>query len=86
MAFDGTFTVTVADNAGGIADDILDRVFEPFFTTRQRVGNSGLGLSNIYGLIEELNGNVSAANNAQGAVLTVHLPLQSDQSVLVDTD
>lgn len=83
---DGAFTLTVADNAGGIADDILDRVFEPFFTTRQRVGNSGLGLSNIYGLIEELNGNVSAANNAQGAVLTVHLPLQSDQSVLVDTD
>lgn len=69
----GLVIVTVTDNGDGIADDILPRLFEPFFTTRN--GGMGLGLSLCATLIERIGGEISAANLAGGgAVFTMVIP------------
>ena len=77
--------IKIKDNAGGIPEDILPRVFEPYFTTKHQSNGTGLGLHMSYNLIVEgVNGSMYADNvtylyNAQeykGAELTITIPLQ----------
>lgn len=63
----------VADNAGGIPDDLLAKIFEPFFSTKQEKG-TGVGLSLSRTIIENMNGTLEVANGDTGAVFTINLP------------
>lgn len=66
--------ITVTDNGPGIAPDVLPRLFEPFFSTRE--GGLGLGLSLCETLAQGMGGALSAANAPQrGAVFRLQLPL-----------
>ncbi len=68
----------IADNGPGIAPDALPRLFEPFFSTRNDAGGSGLGLglSVCESLVTNMDGHISAQNRApRGAEFTVTLPL-----------
>jgi len=47
------------DNGVGIAAEDLDRVFDPFFTTRRESGGTGLGLSLAFGIVQEYGGTIS---------------------------
>ena len=68
--------VSIADNGTGIPEENLDRVFHPFFTTRQVGEGTGLGLSSCYGIVTGHNGLIRAENNEMGgATFTVELPL-----------
>ncbi|QCP53098.1 hypothetical protein FAZ95_28870 [Trinickia violacea] len=68
-----TVAVSVADNGSGIASEDLNRVFEPFMTTR--AGALGLGLSICRSIVEAHGGHISATNNPDhGATFTLHLP------------
>lgn len=71
--------IIVADNAGGIPDDVLPRIFEPFFTTKGIGEGTGLGLSISYGIVSDMDGMISAHNDTigaeSGAVFTITLPL-----------
>lgn len=65
----------VADQGTGIAPELLPRLFEPFFSTRE--GGLGLGLSLCETLAQGMGGTLSAANRpGGGAVFTLRLPLQ----------
>jgi len=65
---------TVEDDGKGFEPADLDRVFEPFFTRRER--GIGLGMSVVQHIVEEHAGRVTAANRAQGgAIITVRLPV-----------
>jgi signal transduction histidine kinase len=68
--------VSVADDGTGIPEENLDRVFRPFFTTKQVGKGTGLGLSICYGIVTSHGGMIHAENNEMGgATFTVELPL-----------
>ena len=65
---------TVRDTGGGIPADVLSRIFEPFYTTKDVGKGTGLGLAIAYGIVQEHGGHIAAANHPDGgAVFTVEL-------------
>lgn len=62
------------DSGGGIPEDILPRIFEPFYTTKEMGKGTGLGLSVSYGIIREMGGTINAENKNDGAQITITLP------------
>jgi signal transduction histidine kinase len=71
--------VRVIDKGKGIAPDLLEKVFDPFFTTRK--GGTGLGLSIVKRIVELHKGTVTITNNAPGpgVMVEVKLPLYLKQ-------
>jgi two-component system sensor kinase FixL len=68
-----TYEIVVSDNGTGIAENVLPRLFEPFFSSKP--DGMGLGLSLCESIVERFDGSISAANEAGGgAVFTVRLP------------
>ncbi len=66
--------LTVADNAGGIPEEVLPRIFDPYFTTKEQ--GSGIGLYMTKMIVERnLHGSIGAGNDGTGALFTVRLPL-----------
>lgn len=68
--------ITIEDNAGGIDKEIINRVFEPYFTTKHKSQGTGLGLHMSYKIItESLRGKIYVVNSEYGAKFTIELPL-----------
>jgi PAS domain S-box-containing protein len=67
--------ITSEDTGGGIPEDILSRVFEPFYTTKKMGQGTGLGLSVSYGIVCDMNGTIAAKNIENGAQFTITLPI-----------
>jgi signal transduction histidine kinase len=66
--------VTVADTGGGIAEEVRDRVFDPFCTTK--ASGTGLGLAVCQRIVEDHHGDISFSTSASGTTFTVELPLE----------
>ena len=69
--------ITSEDTGGGIAQNALTRIFEPFYTTKEMGKGTGLGLSVGYGIIRDMEGTITAENINDGARFTITLPLAS---------
>ncbi len=71
--------LSVADEGAGIAADVMDHLFEPFFTTRREHAGTGLGLAVVHGVVAEFDGaiDVQSAPGA-GARFTLYLPESHD--------
>jgi signal transduction histidine kinase len=67
--------ITSEDTGGGIPEDALPRIFEPFYTTKAMDKGTGLGLSVGYGIVREMNGTLVAENIDGGARFTITLPI-----------
>ena len=72
---DHTMQVSVADAAGGIPAELLDRVFDNFFTTKAPGKGTGVGLSISRTLMREMGGDLQVENARDGAVFTLTIPL-----------
>lgn len=76
LADDQSIIVTVQDDGCGISEGDMERIFEPFFSTRKDKGGTGLGLSITYGLVQEIGGRIGVESEVgRGTKFTINLPL-----------
>lgn len=74
---DKTATIEVVDDGCGIAPELQDRLFEPFFSTRTRSGGTGLGLSVTHGVVVDHGGQVRIESVPEvGTRVLITLPLE----------
>ncbi|OGL45817.1 MAG: hypothetical protein A2W05_10640 [Candidatus Schekmanbacteria bacterium RBG_16_38_10] len=72
----GSAIIQVKDEGIGIASDIIERITEPFFTTKSDIGGTGLGLSISYAIIKEHNGSLEFESEpGRGTTVKVKLPI-----------
>ena len=65
----------VSDNGIGMDDEVLDRLFEPYYTTKDVGKGTGLGLSISFGIIEEHKGNIDVISEpGKGSEFIISLP------------
>ncbi len=68
-------TIEVADTGIGIPPENIDRIFDPFFSTKEIGSGTGLGLSTVYGIVRQTGGYVFVRSTVgQGACFAIHLP------------
>jgi len=72
--------ITLEDNAGGIDDKIISKIFEPYFTTKHKSQGTGLGLHMSYRIINEsFKGELYVKNSKIGAKFFIKIPLNKRQ-------
>ncbi len=68
-----TIEITFADTGPGIPGDAIDKVFDPFYTTKQ--SGTGIGLSIVKKKLEDMDGSIRVENNTIGAKFIINLPV-----------
>jgi two-component system, NtrC family, sensor kinase len=71
----GEVSISVKDNGSGISQKVLDKIFQPFFTTKPTGEGTGLGLSISYDIIKAHGGELKVETKEnEGTQFTIHLP------------
>ena len=73
--------VAISDNGTGIADP--ERIFDPFYTTKQAGKGTGLGLSICYGIVRAHGGEIQCWNeeNGEGSIFVVRVPVATESAL-----
>ena len=78
--FDGqSVEITVSDNAGGISETVLQRIFTAFVTSKAPGKGTGLGLAMSRRAIAQMGGSIQATNKGQGAQFRITLPAEQSR-------
>ena len=78
---DNKATISVIDNAGGIPNDILEKVFNPYFTTKEEGKGTGIGLYMSKNIIEtNMNGKLLVENIENGAKFVIIVPILENKN------
>lgn len=76
--------IVIKDTGCGIPEHNIEKIQEPFFSTKQEDGGSGLGLSITYGLVKKLKGSIHVeSTEGVGTVFTISLPVNIQEGELV---
>lgn len=83
LAAENRLVITYKDNGLGIPPEVLDRVFEPFYTTNRANGGSGLGLYIVYNLVgQKLNGFINCHSTVgEGTTFVLDVPIFSEPAI-----
>ena len=75
-------SITIRDNGCGMPEENLSKIFEPFFSTKERGQGTGLGLTITYGLVKKLNGNISViSKEMEGTTFIITLPIRMQEEM-----
>ena len=73
--------IEITDTGIGVEDEIKDRLFDPFYTTKEEGHGTGLGLSIAYGIIRKHDGEITVESSpGKGATFRIHLPLEQGEA------
>ncbi len=76
VKYNESVNISIRDNGGGIDEKIIDKIFEPYFTTKYQARGTGLGLYMSKMIVEKrLSGRITARNTSRGALFWIELPV-----------
>ncbi|MFC1821723.1 ATP-binding protein [Thermodesulfobacteriota bacterium] len=75
-------SIVIKDNGCGIPDEVQNKIFEPFFSTKTDKGGTGLGLAITYGLVKSLHGDISMKSKVgEGTSFVITLPVKPEEEI-----
>ncbi len=78
--------ISVSDTGCGMSPEILEHVFEPFFSTKQQGQGTGLGLATVYGIVHQNHGYITVYSELNlGTTFNIYLPRHSDEAALAQS-
>src|SRR3546814_15518025 len=77
QAEDNGVAIRILDTGSGMSEEVRQRIFEPFYTTKPVGKGTGLGLSIVFLIIEDHGGSIEVRSlPGKGSAFTIHLPLR----------
>lgn len=78
--------LTVSDTGHGIKPELMDKIFDPFFTTKRIGEGTGMGLSVVHGIVQNLEGNISVYSEVgKGTTFSILLPRVAEDIIVKET-